>query len=306
MTTPLKIQASPPLRGGLDAVASPLPMSEDEWRVGIEVTPPARNSVHLWDATGCADVGYELDAAAGAGAPAELTEKTENGVASGFKFYPTGIVAQVECHVSGTQSAIGDIILENAQADLDRMQWRALEAVLHGAAPVMGPAGERNPSLANYDDDGVGQSAPTLPDGFDPTAPGDLKGSLQGLLDGICACSKGDLTLHVPVSFLPYFLVDGAVRWNEDTGRYTYGSHTVSFGCYPNRGPQDTEAASPTADDGTEVWIYSTGPVYYAFGDTDTVQEVVRRQNKAIALVERPAIVAFDPVCVYAVKAKVA
>lgn len=298
MTTPLKIQASTPLRGGLDAVASPLPdgITEDEWRVGLELTPPARNAVHLWNATGCADEGYALD---GSG---PLTAKELGGVASGFKFYPTAIVAQVECHVSGTQSAIGDIILENAQGDLELNKHRALEAVLHGLAPVFGPAGEANPSLNNYN---TGPSAPTIPQGFDVTDPGDLRGTLQGLLDSICACSKSDVIIHAPVSAWPYLEAVG-VTWDEAAGVYRYGTHRVSLGCYPNVGPEDQEAIQATATDGTEFWLWATGPVYVAFSGTDTVVDLQTRQNLAQALVERAAIVAFDPACVYAVKAKVA
>lgn len=307
MTTPLRIQASRPLRGGLDSVAVGLPeLTEDDWKVGVELTPPARGSVSLWDATGCNDEGYALD---DHDASDPLTEKPVEGVATGFKFYPGMIVAQSECEVGGSVSAIGNIILENAQADLDRNAWRAAEAILHGIAPVLHPGGlERNASLNNYGigGDPTGPSDPTLPDGFDPAAPGDLKGTLQGLLDSVCACAKGDLTLHVPVSFLPYFLADGVVKWDPESGRYLFGTHEVSFGCYPNRGPNAQETASPTATDGTEVWIWATGPVYVEFGADQVLGEITRRQNLYTAIVERPVLVAFDPACVYAAKAQVA
>lgn len=307
MTTPLRIQASRPLRGGLDSVAVGLPeLTEDDWKVGVELTPPARNTVHLWDATGCNDEGYALD---DHDASAALAEKEVGGVAEGFKFYPGMIVAQAECTVGGSVSSIGNIILENAQADLDRNAWRAAEAILHGMAPVLHPGGlERNPSLNNYgiDPDPTGPSDPTLPDGFDASAPGDLKGTLQGLLDSVCDCAKSDLTFHVPVAFLPYFLADGIVRWDAAAEGYFFGSHEVSFGCYPNQGPQAVEDANPTATDGTEVWIWTTGPVYVEFGQDQVLGEVTRRQNLYTAIVERPVLVAFDPVCVYAAKARVA
>lgn len=303
MTVPLRILDHRPLRGGLDSVALEMPVGEGEWKQGVFVQPPARDVVLVWNAS-CNPVGYEPNANQLSDPPSWLEEKLEGGIPDGFEFAPTFIVAQATCNVGGTVTSIGDLVQQAAVQSLEREKWRTLAAVLHGAAPVFTSdnlGGVPNPSLT-----GAGGAAqPTQPTYPNPPSPVSLKAAMEALLRSICACTKGDLTFHVPVAFLPYFLVDGFVKFDEAANKYKFGSHEVSFDCYPNEGNYAVEQSNPTATDGSEVWIWATGPIYAAFGTDITVRGLDRRQNKASFLAEVPAIVVYDPTCVYAVKATV-
>jgi hypothetical protein len=306
VTTPLPIQPRPPMRGGLDSVATALPLSEDEWRAGVYVTHTDDSDVIVWDAS-CRVRGYEQGANIGNGdTPPEQTEKPAATPPLEVEFAPTMIVSQSQCHVGGSQSVIGDIIQANAQQALDRMQWRVMAQVLHGATPVRSAADHgdvQNPSLSGMASPVTGD--PQYPAGFNPATPGDIKGTLQGLLDLVCECYHSDPVFHIPRSFMAYFLNDGIITWDESAGVFRFGPHLVSFDCYSNIGNDDIEAVSPTLTDGSEVWIWTSARPMVAFGSEDVITNLERRQNSYQALVERPAILAFDTSCFGAAKATI-
>lgn len=296
MAKPLPIQARPPLRGGIDAVATEGPLAGVDWRQGVIITPTTNDGVGVWNAD-CRDIGYSID-----GEQFPDNEKPAGLLPNPYEFAPFIIESHVECNVGGTKTVIGDIIKQNAVISLETMTPRVIAKVLQGTIPVH-TAPDRldlaNPTLNN---------PAVLPSGFNPMAPGNLKGTLQGLLDQVCGCAAGEMTFHVPESFLPYFLINGVVSWDEGSGTYRFGAHAVSFDCYPNQGPPDVELASPTLTDGTECWIWISNPIWVATAPLEdwTVQHIHTRTNTASAIVERAAIVAFDPSCTAAAKAKVA
>jgi hypothetical protein len=306
VTTPLPIQPRPPIRGGLDSVAIPLPLSESEWSGGVFVTSTDDSSVVVWDAS-CQDYGWELGAAiVDPGDPPNdpIEEKPASTPPAESEFAPTVIAARASCSVGGSQSAIGDIIGQNAQAALDRMQYRVLAQALHGGTPVYAQqdhGGGQNPNLAGFG----GGTAPTYPAGFNASAPGNIRGTLQGLLDLVCECYHSDPVFHIPRSFMAYFLTDALVRWDEGTQTFRFGPHMVSFDCYANKGSNELETATPTATDGSEVWIWTSAQPMVALGAQDTITNLERRQNSYTALVERQAIVAFDTACFGAAKATI-
>lgn len=296
MTTPLPIQPRPKIRGGLDSVVVPLPVGEDEWRRGVSITGEIDADLHAWDATGCVEEGYTVDD------PDPIDEKpaTAPGYDSGM-FYPTMIPRHVECNIGGAHTSVGDIITGLARSSFERTQYRTLARILHGRLQVMDGAGTPNPSMSG----GWTGDQPIYPDGFDPENPGSIMGTIQGLLDIVCSCSNSDPVFHIPRAFMHYFLVNGLVQWDEAAAAFRMGPHLVSFDCYPNLGSDVLEQATPTADDGTEVWIWATQRPMVALGAVDEVTITERRQNKYNALVERPAIIAFDTICRTAAKARV-
>lgn len=296
MTTPLPIQPRPPIRGGLDSVMASLPLDESEWRVGVSVTSEDDGGLGVWDATGCVDGGYDLATLDAVDEKPSTGPLPDNGI-----FYPTILTKRVTCNIGGTQTVIGDIITQSAQSSFARTQYRSLAKVLHGYAPVFSPAGDPNPNLSGMN----GADEPTYPDGFDAGAPGGIYGTLEGLLDLVCGCFNSDPVFHIPRQFMAQFTKDGVIRWDESAGVFRFGPHLVSFDCYPNRGSEAVEFATPTATDGSEAWIWtSTRPMVEVAGEV-LVTQMERRQNGYDALVERPAIVVFDNHCFGAAKAVV-
>lgn len=290
MTTPLKIQQRPQIRGGLLSVSAPLPT--DDWRLGVEVRQSPDDGVFTWQP--CASAGQLMDGSE------VLDDKPVSDVGAGLRFFPQYAEKIVQCGPGATQTTIGDIARETARGSLDRAYGKVLAGTLHGLLATYGPTtGETGTSLAT-------PGVTTYPDGFDPNAPGNLRGTMQGLLDQSCDCFNSDPVFHIPRSFMPYFLPDGLVRWDEGTGTFRFGPHLVSFDCYPNIAPVVAdELASPTAGDGSEVWIFTTTQPLVATADMDDVSVLTREQNLYRAKVERASIVAFDATCAGAAKATV-
>ncbi len=293
MTTPLPIQPRPPIRGGLESVVTPLPLDESKWRIGVAPTLEDDAGIGLWDANGCEDFGIDVDSGD------EVNEKPETSPAGSSAFAPAILTKLVSCNVGGSQSAVGNLILDSARYSFDRMQYRTLAKILQGSLPVFNADGDANPNLSGD----FGADGPTYPDGFDASQPGDIKGTLQGLLDLVCSCSHSDPVFHIPRSFMPQFLGTTLVHWDDANGVFRFGPHLVSFDCYTNLGSDELEQATPTAIDGTEVWIWTSSQPMVAFGAQDNLTGLERRQNEYTALVERPAIITFDTQCFGAAKA---
>jgi hypothetical protein len=286
VTTPLPIQPRPPIRGGLASVAAPLGIPESEWRVGVEVRSTPDGGVFMWDT--CGPGGTNIDTGNA------IVEKPVSPVGVGAPFFPVTIEKVVECGPGATQTAIGDIARETARGSLDRQVYKVLARVFQGLLP--------NLSADGVPGGGINQYVSTPP-GFDSNNPKDLRGTLQELLYSVCDCSNSDPIFHVPRAWMPHFIAQDLVEWDELTGKFWFGPHEVSFDCYFNRDPTGSYA---TAVDGSEVWIFATARPMVAVSAEDDVRVLERRQNTYTALVERHAIIAFDPTCVRMSKASVA
>lgn len=289
MTTPLPIQPRPPIRGGLASVVESLP--DGDWRNGVEVRGEPDGGVFAWNPL-CADTGVELDTF-----DPIADEKPVSAIGSAFRFYPITVGKIVTCGPNATQTPIGDIARQTARGSLDRLFNKALASALHGKLETQGEyAGtpEVGASLA---------SSLQFPAGFDELNPGNLAGTLQGLLDSVCECSHSDPIFHVPRAWMPHFLAADLVEWDEPSGRFWFGPHEVSFDCYPNEDP--TGANTNTATDGSEVWIFATARPYVAMSEDDEVQVLTRRQNDTTVLVERHGIIALDLTCAWGAKATI-
>lgn len=281
MTTPLPIQVRPHLRGGLESAvndpsrmlgADGTPLSEAQWRTGVEIIGFGGEFLFTW---GCASSG----------------DKPAQYLGDMATFDSTIVGIDVICDGIGSRDTwVGDLLAQAARIGFDRgFYGRVAQILIDG--DVGGAAGP-NPSF---------NSSATFPSGFNPNAPGDFEGSMQGLLEIARNCSHSDVIFHIPMQFLPYALRHG-VRWEESVGYYRYGAFRVIFDAYPNVGP----AGTATAPNGTEFWMWMTGPIFVErAAQIDTIDGHEHVQNSWSVLVEQGAIVAFDPGCVGAVKVRI-
>jgi hypothetical protein len=284
VTTPLNIEARPAIRGGLASVAGQLPSGTD-WRNGVEITTTPDDGVFTWDT--CEGEAYDIS-----GTPI-VGDKPVSSVGAGLKFFPVTAEKIVECGPGATRTTIGDIARETARGSLDRQIHKVLARALQGIIPTFGDNSQIGASIATL---------ATVPAGFDPDNPGNLAGTLQGLLDSVCDCSSSDPVFHVPRAWMPQFIAQDLVTWNEALGVFMHGPHEVSFDCYVNEDPTGTYE---TLTDGSEVWIFATAKPMIEISEADDVTVLTHRQNNYKAMVERQAIIAFDPTCVIMAKARV-
>lgn len=277
MSVPLQIQPQKPLRGGLQGVVSPMPLTEEEWRTGVQLTPVCGLEPFVW---GCASED----------------EKPVADIEDYSEFSSTMIGVEVQCGPNGPNSPIGDIARRIARQGLERTRWSRLAQVLSDGVVGGGSVGgwAVNPSL---------QSEALTPSGFDPDNPAGIAPTLQGLLDGLCACWQGDIVFHVPASYLPQFVRQYIVEWDSARGVWTMGPYDFSFDCYPNLGPEAVEDVTPTAQDGSEFWIYATSRPLAAFSREMAFDARGVDRNNYLVEALRGAIVAFDPCCAFAAKA---
>lgn len=293
MTTPLPIQPRPPIRGGLASVVAAMPAGD--WRNGVEVRGEPDNGAFAWHPL-CADEGVDLDTFD----PIQNegpADKPVSAIGGAFRFYPITVGKIVQCGPNATQTPIGDIATQTAKGSLDRLFHKALAAALHGKLETQGQyagSSEVGASLA---------SSLQFPAGFDELNPGNLVGTLQGLLDSVCGCSNSDPIFHVPRAWMPHFIAQDLAEWDDASGRFMFGPHEVSFDCYPNEDP--TGVNVNTATDGTEVWIFATARPHVAMGEDDEVRWLERRQNESTVLVERHGIIALDLTCAFGAKATI-
>ena len=305
MPAPLKLQPPRTLRGGLASVSDDLSalMPASEWRTGVQYTTKCSTDSFIWGCEGGAneslDTG-EFD-----------TEKTETATAAphDVDFYPGMIGSTTECMVAGRQTVIGDLVRQSAEQSLDRVRYSTLAQILY-----YGNVGrtDRNASL---------QGDATVPDGFDPSAPSGIKQTLQGLLDATSRCWDQQLVFHVPAQYLPYFLADALVEFDQSAGVYRMGAHLVSFDTYVNLGPNaliggsggfDPEEDDPALDprlasaDGSDFWIYATSTPLIGLDAVDVQSSILDpRLNKYRVVAEQGAIILFDPCCAIGAKAAV-
>jgi hypothetical protein len=157
------------------------------------------------------------------------------------------------------------------------------------------------------------------------SGPMDLDDACAALLSAYeqCTGGNGGATLHLPSVLVPGALGGiaggGRVAWPEGNvyraamgavlspgPGYPHGASTVGVdGFGPKTGGAD--AATTYKGNGLdEAWVYVTGPVEYAVGPIDPMSLTpdASRTNRTEIIAERPAIVRFDPCCVFAVLAR--
>lgn len=151
----------------------------------------------------------------------------------------------------------------------------------------------------------LGTSSPSLNSvatDITPVVPTDVENTLSGLLSITCECGLPEIVLHAPLRSLPFLIERHLVEWDEGRGVWHMGPYTFSFDCYSETGPGGVD----TAADGSEVWIYATGPVEWSIGPAEVVgrpESISVRTNDALSLIEHLSIVRFDTCCVYAARA---
>ena len=125
-----------------------------------------------------------------------------------------------------------------------------------------------------------------------------INNAIAGLLSAACDCSGGDVVIHAPLVVLASLMQYDLVKYED--GRYRLGAYTVIVDCYPNVEP---DGGTPPAED--EVWLYSTGPVEYAMGNVEVIQNFDNETNEDVVLAEQLSILRFDPCCVHAIRASI-
>lgn len=133
-----------------------------------------------------------------------------------------------------------------------------------------------------------------------------------------CTGGNGGAVLHIPSVLIPGALGGiaggGRVAWPEgNIYRAALGAVVSPGPGYPHGasvagthgfGPKTGGANAATTYKGnglSEAWVYVTGPVEYAVGPIVAVEPVPGsfRMNRREVIAERPAIVRFDPCCVF-------
>lgn len=210
--------------------------------------------------------------------PGAATDKTTNSIADPVEFDPFLVYHSKECSTWMDQ----DDILDMARRGFERGLSKQLALQLQ--------------------DDISGTGNPKLNDGVDLTPGGGPVGivaTLCGLLDAAADCELSDLVIHAPHHALPAFLTSNLVEWDDAGSVWRIGPHRLSVDGYGTSGIGAVVAAAD------ESWIYVTGPVEWALGEELELDAIKAPTNEAIALVERLAMLRFDPCCVFGAIAQV-
>jgi hypothetical protein len=127
-----------------------------------------------------------------------------------------------------------------------------------------------------------------------PDTPACIAGSVAGLLSASDDCGGGGVWIHAPRVALPFLMKNDLVKFDGEG--YRIGGHKLIVDDYPNEAP--TGGAEPT--DG-QAYLYATGPVEYAVAEQFDIANFEHIQNEQIVLLERLAILRFDPCCSFAI-----
>ncbi len=181
------------------------------------------------------------------------------------------------------------------------------------ARAVAGLTAQESAALAlelNSSYNGINPDLLSTAENVSPIDPNAIPQTIFGLIHSMVDCGySGDITFHVPAWALPSFLKDTELTLVN--GVYKLGHHTVIFDAgYTNQAPDSAFIDNIVASD-SDVWIYATTPVEYAFdevrtyGTEESMKGNMARQNASYVVAERPAIVRFDTCCVFAALATV-
>ena len=176
---------------------------------------------------------------------------------------------------------VEDVLRSLSRANLNRNASQVVARELQLATRV-----PSNPSLNS--------------EAYDITAT-DLAGAASTVCAGASAllsaagdCGNVDMIIHAPRVALPALLTSQLATFNFDTGQYFIGAHRLVVDDFSQQGPSAVATAN-------QAWLYATGPVEVALGDTMELSHYRRVENASQVVVERPAVHRFDPCCVYAI-----
>lgn len=265
--SPLKPIKHAELRGGLQSVARPLETDGRDWTGGISFNEA------------CDIIG------GGVSCEDPAVEKTLTELGDPVEFNPFLLYNLERCAGIGRFDGLQALSNEH----LRRTENRNLAIQLHDAS--FSPAGDLDPSLQSSATDVTGGGGAV-----------GIKETLCGLVQAICEFHIGEIVFHAPLKVMPSMLFDNLVLWNATANRYEFGHYSVSFDCYPNVGPDSTGNIVP-ADN--EAYIYVSGPVEFAKGTIQSVQNFDQHINEHLAREERLAILRFDPCTVIAANAEI-
>lgn len=283
MTIALDLQIDEPLRGGLMDNSRELPVSETEWREGVQVTSQCNVDGGTW---GCGRA-YAEDGG---------ETKTVNELGPTDIFESTTIYNVAECNVAGSRSLIGNRQELVAREGLDVVKYSLMADVLYTGEVGIGELQSTpNPSFF---------STARIPEGQNYLTPSSITNTMTGLIEVLCAQWRRQVVFHVPIQFMPQMLNSSLVVWDWDRNRYYMGNYPVSFDCYLNYGPESAVDPVPNVD-GSELWIYMSSIPYISFGDEGTDGYTEVQINRHTERAERGAIATFDPCSVWAAKASV-
>jgi len=257
------------LRGGILSAAQPLPAAYDSWRQGVSFNSTCVDTENprLW---------YCVDPTPVPG------DKVADSVGTPVVFEPFMVYSERDCSTWISPSELEEL----ARIGLDRTLSQGVALQLQTNA-----VGSSSPSLNSVAIDITPVSGPV-----------DVTNTLSGLIgNATCTCGLTEIIVHAPLRSLPFFVERELVEWDEARGLWHMGPYAFSFDCYSEVGPDDVE----TDADGSEAWLYVTGPVEWSIGEAEVVgrpHSIVPRTNEALSLIEHLSIVRFDTCCVYAAR----
>lgn len=293
MTAILPLQNPPRIKGGFETIVrGPIlgrdgnPLDEAEWRVGVE-------------GEGLPDSQFFSNKMRGGSWGDPNIDPTDRKPVSGrgntFTFKPAGVGVSFECYADGANTTIGDIPMQHARNEMRRRLWSLIGEHIQNVGT----------SIDCPDQPGTNRTlagSAQLPDGYDDAHPGDIEGTLQGLLDMVCEFVATDPVFLVPYSWKTHFTRRGIVRWDDAQECYiALGVYRIAFDCFDNVGPTGTT----TNDDGSEVWIYAMVAPQVTVadeGEGDIVSYRTKLQNIYGVRAERQFGYWFDADTVYAAK----
>lgn len=190
--------------------------------------------------------------------------------------------AYTDCSTWMQRAELGEL----AQEGFDRLLSRGIASQLQS-----NPVGNNSPSLNSVASD------------ITPATPADIVNTLSGLIGAAeCDCTSTEVIIHAPLRAIPFFVERDIIEWDESRGQWHMGPYYFSFDCYSETGPGDVD----TNADGSEIWLYATGPVEWSIGPAETPNEhdsIVPPTNDQTYLIEHLSVLRFDPCCVTAARA---
>lgn len=257
-------------RAGLLSVASLLPSNTD-WRRGVKYVPE-----------GC----VTPDAIPICGA----VVKPDSDPQSAVEFDPFGIVAADGCNDPWMMN-------DEFRARADRTLNMGQSSIL--ARELLQSTVTTNPDLQST---AVDLTALMVT----PGAVGWVEAATSLLYAMTNAGYVGDVVLHAPQWLLPSFMASNVGDIDPATRQAYIGPHPVVFDAGYNGlvGPDGALGAEPNV----AGWVYATGPIEYAFGDSLDREGLVagdNDKNDRYVVAERPGILRFDPCQVFGVLVEV-
>lgn len=290
----------------LTTSARPLPAGVN-WRSGITFRDNGSRTRGIWP--------YQAGTS-------HADKKTHEPTAPSIvEFRPVMLYVPLDCdYVTAGQIGTEDSWLAEAAAELDTSSAYQLARTLAGGVATDEWANDPdcdagiNPTLSQpYPGQAFAAGAPDASDNnaVVGTAGDHPIAQLGALLEAYTqATMKGGATVHVEVTLLPRLLAMGVVKLVGDVYVGPGGSVVVPHSVL--LGPATDAAGAPDAPAAGNSWMYVTGPVQYALGEARSLPEeraqrfyAFGRQNRWSVIVERQAIVRFNPSVVFAAEADI-